>query len=236
MVVSKYYLDRRPLSHALPSQLPTQQYLEPPPDSESIEIGDNIRILDGPHAGKFGIVTWIATGSKYLLFRDICAEDDTVINGGLSSISVPIAIVQRTNLTQTLQYTKERGYDVRPGDAVSVIRGPEYQAQGLVHSVDFPNACLTLSCDGDRSLVSSLHLHSSISDLWQVTVLIRFVAKIRNTNLDAFRNDIGKEVFIIKGNQKGYRATLYSFNSEHCIVALPGKQHTELNLQNVATR
>ncbi|KAG2746206.1 hypothetical protein P692DRAFT_20738644, partial [Suillus brevipes Sb2] len=194
---------------------------EPPPDSESIEIGDNIRILDGPHTGKFGIVTWIATGSKYLLFRDICAEDDTVINGGLSSISVPIAIVQRTNLTQTLQYTKERGYDVRPGDAVSVIRGPEYQAQGLVHSINFPNACLTLSCDGDRSLV---------------TVPIRFVAKIRNTNLDAFRNDIGKEVFIIKGNQKGYRATLYSFNSEHCIVALPGKQRTELNLQNVATR
>ncbi|KAG2101543.1 hypothetical protein BD769DRAFT_1393800 [Suillus cothurnatus] len=221
VVVSKYYLDRRPLSHTLPSQLPTQQYFEPPPNSESIEIGDNIRVWNGPQAGKFGIVTWITTGSDHLLFRDICTEDDTEINGGLSSISVPTAFVQRTNLKQTLQYTKERGYDVRPGDTVSVVRGPEYQAKGFVHSVDYPNARLTLVCDGDRSLV---------------TVPIRFVAKIRNTNLDAFRNDTGKEVFIIKGNQKGYRATLYSYNSEHCIVALPGQQRTELKLQNVVTR
>ncbi|KAG2134235.1 hypothetical protein BD769DRAFT_1385819 [Suillus cothurnatus] len=221
VVVSKYYLDRRPLSHTLPSQLPTQQYFEPPPDSESIEIGDNIRVWNGPQAGKFGIVTWITTGSDHLLFRDICTEDDTEINGGLSSISVPTAFVQRTNLKQTLQYTKERGYDVRPGDTVSVVRGPEYQAKGFVHSVDYPNARLTLVCDGDRSLV---------------TVPIRFVAKIRNTNLDAFHNDTGKEVFIIKGNQKGYRATLYSYNSEHCIVALPGQQRTELKLQNVVTR
>jgi ribosomal protein L24 len=165
VVVSKYYLDRRPLSHTLPSQLPTQQYFEPPPDSESIEIGDNIRVWNGPQAGKFGIVTWITTGSDHLLFRDICTEDDTEINGGLSSISVPTAFVQRTNLKQTLQYMKERGYDVRPGDTVSVVRGPEYQAKGFVHSVDYPNARLTLVCDGDRSLVSSLHLHSSISDL-----------------------------------------------------------------------
>jgi hypothetical protein len=41
-------------------------------------------------------------------------------------------------------------------------------------------------------------------EMWQVTVPIRFVAKICNTNLDAFRNNIGKEVFIIKGNKKGY--------------------------------
>jgi hypothetical protein len=62
------------------------------------------------------------------------------------------------------------------------------------------------------------------------------VAKIRNVNLDAFRKDIGHEVFIIRGNQKGYRATLYSFNSEDCIVALPGQQRTKLKIQDVVTR
>ncbi|KAG2123402.1 hypothetical protein BD769DRAFT_1743117 [Suillus cothurnatus] len=111
------------------------------------------------------------------------------------------------------EYTKERGYDVRPGDTVSVVCGPEYQAKGFVHSINYPNARLTL-----------------------VTIPIRFVVKIHNTNLDAFCNDTGKEVFIIKGNQKGYRATLYSYNSEHCIIALPGQQRTKLKLQNIVTR
>ncbi|KAG0703962.1 hypothetical protein DFH29DRAFT_874067 [Suillus ampliporus] len=219
--LSKYYLDRRPLDHAVPSQLPTQQYFEPPPDSESIEIGDNIRVGDGPHAGKFGIVTWITSGSTHLWFRDVCTEDDTESSGGLSSISVPTAFVQRTNLTNTLQYTKERGYDVRPGDIVSVVRGPEYQAKGFVHSVDFPNARLTLVSDGDRSLVD---------------VPIRFVAKIRNASLDAFRNDIGQEFFIIGGNQKGYRATLYNLTSENCTIAVHGQRCTTLKVQDVVTK
>ncbi|KAG2109826.1 hypothetical protein DEU56DRAFT_920264 [Suillus clintonianus] len=198
--ISKYYLDRRPLSHALPSQLPTQQYFEPSPDSESIEIGDNIRVGDGPHAGKFGIVTWITSGSTYLWFRDVCTQDNTESSGELSSISVPTAFVQRTNLTHTLQYTKERGYDVRPGDVVSVVRGPEYEAKGFVHSVDFPNARLTLVSDGDRSLVD---------------VPMRFVAKIRNASLDAFRNDIGQE---------------------NCTVTVHGQRRTTVKLPDVVTK
>ncbi|KAG2135082.1 hypothetical protein DEU56DRAFT_756723 [Suillus clintonianus] len=202
-------------------ELPTQQYFEPSPDSESIEIGDNIRVGDGPHAGKFGIVTWITSGSTYLWFRDVCTQDDTESSGELSSISVPTAFVQRTNLTHTLQYTKERGYDVRPGDVVSVVRGPEYEAKGFVHSVDFPNARLTLVSDGDRSLVD---------------VPMRFVAKIRNASLDAFRNDIGQEVFIIGGYQKGYRATLCDLTSENCTVTVHGQRRTTVKLPDVVTK
>ncbi|KAG2067229.1 hypothetical protein BDR04DRAFT_1120628 [Suillus decipiens] len=215
----------------LPGSVPFESYaaittayasiFQAPLDSESIEIGDNIQVWDGPHAGKFSIVTWITTRSTYLWFCNICIEENVDITDGLSSISVPIAFIQCMNLMQTLQYMKERGYDIRPGDTVSVVHGPEYQGKGFVHSVNYPNARLTLVCDGDRSLV---------------TILLRFVAKIHNTNLDAFCNDTGKEVFIIKGNQKGYRATLYSYNSEHCIIALPGQQCTKLKLQNIVTR
>jgi hypothetical protein len=75
-------------------------------------------------------------------------------------------MVQWMDLTQTIQYTRERGYDVQPGDVVNVARGPDYGAKGVVQSMDFPNACLTLLCDGDRSLVSTTHLNSGISDLW----------------------------------------------------------------------
>jgi ribosomal protein L24 len=162
--ISKYYLDRRPLSHTLNSQLPVQQYFEPPPDSGSIEIGDFIQVLDGEHAGKRGIVDWLSKADTKLWFRDFFTPVDT--ESGLSSISVPIAMVQRTDLTQTIQYTRERGYDVKPGDVVNVARGPDYGAKGVVQSVDFPNARLTLLCDGDRSLVSTTHLNSGISDLW----------------------------------------------------------------------
>lgn len=75
-------------------------------------------------------------------------------SGGLSSLSVPIAVVQRTDLTTTIQYTKESGYDVRPGDIVTVVHGPEYKVKGVVQSVDFPNAHLSVLCDGDHTVVS----------------------------------------------------------------------------------
>ncbi|KAG1892961.1 uncharacterized protein F5891DRAFT_986285 [Suillus fuscotomentosus] len=158
--VSKYYLDRRPLNHTMHSQIPMQQYLEPPPESDSIEIGDYIEVLDGRHMGKRGVVDWYAKRSTYLWFRDVLTQDGRETSSGLSSISVPVAMVRRTSLTHTIQYTKDKGYDVRPGDVVTVARGPEYQAKGVVHSVDIPNAHLTILCDSDRSLQrTGLKLH-----------------------------------------------------------------------------
>ncbi|KAG1722778.1 hypothetical protein EDD22DRAFT_962142 [Suillus occidentalis] len=186
--VSKYYLDRRPLSHTLNSCLPVQHHFEPPPDSDSIEIGDFIEVLDGEHTGKRGVVDWLSKNDSKLWFQDIFTPAD--MESGLLSISVPKAMVQRTDLTQTIQYTKERGYDVKPGDTVSVARGLEYGAKGVVQSVDFPNAQLTLICDGDRSLIN---------------VQIGFVTKLQNVSLDSFKEEIGQEVFVIGGDRKGYR-------------------------------
>lgn len=151
--VSEYYLDQCPLSHTLHSNLQVQQHFEPPPDSNSIEIGDFIQVLDREHTGKHGVIDWLSKGDSNLWFRDLFTPVDT--KSGLSSISVPIAMVQRTDLTWTIQYTKERGYDVKPGDTMSVSCGPEYGEKGVVQSVDFPNAHLTLLCDGDHLLVSN---------------------------------------------------------------------------------
>ncbi|KAG1858586.1 hypothetical protein C8R48DRAFT_775023 [Suillus tomentosus] len=219
--ISKYYLDRRPLNHTMHSQLPMQQYLEPTPDSDSIEIGDHIEVLDGKHIGKRGVVDWYAKKSTILWFRDVLTEDGRETSSRFSSISVPVAMVRRTSFTHTIQYTKDKGYDVRPGDVVTVARGPEYQAKGVVHNVDIPNARLTILCDGDQSLLC---------------VPIRFVTKIRNAFLDSFRNDIGREVFVIGGDRKGYRATLYSLSYETCTVAVYGQQRTTLKLHEVVTR
>ncbi|KAG2047192.1 hypothetical protein BDR06DRAFT_976911 [Suillus hirtellus] len=160
--VSKYYLDRCPLSHTLHSNLQVQQHFEPPPDSNLIEIGDFIQVLDREHTGKCGVVDWLSKGDSNLWFRDLFTPVD---KSGLSSISVPIAMVQWTDLMRTIQYMKERGYDVKPGDTMSVAHGLEYGAKGVVQSMDFPNARLTLLCDSDRSLVN---------------VQIRFIIKLHN--------------------------------------------------------
>ncbi|KAG1758513.1 hypothetical protein EDD22DRAFT_849956 [Suillus occidentalis] len=217
--VSKYYLNRHPLSHTCSSYLPVLQYFEPPPDTDTIEIGDFIEVLDGEHTGRCGVVDWLSKGDDRLWFRDFFTPVDT--ESAPSSISVPIAMVQRTDIAQTIQYTRERGYDVKPGDIVNVACGPDYGARGIVHSVDFPNGCLTLLCDGDRSLID---------------VQIRFVIKLQNVSLDYFKKDIGQEVFVIRGDRKGYRGTLHSLNAKDCIIAIHGQQRTKFELQDVVTK
>jgi hypothetical protein len=67
-------------------------------------------------------------------------------------------------------------------------------------------------------------------------VPIGFVIKLQNASLDFFKKDIGQEVFIIGGDRKGYRATLYSFSSETCTVAIHGQQRTTIQLKDVVTR
>ncbi|KAG1787212.1 uncharacterized protein HD556DRAFT_1312927 [Suillus plorans] len=119
--VSKYYLDQRPLRHTIKSQLPVQQHLAPSPESDCIEIWDFIQVLDRKHIRKHSIVDWISKGESTLWFRDIITPDNT--GSGLSSILVPTAMVQVTDLAQTIQYTKERGYDVRPGDTINIKIG-----------------------------------------------------------------------------------------------------------------
>ncbi|KAG1717580.1 hypothetical protein EDD22DRAFT_964626 [Suillus occidentalis] len=203
-------------------QLPMQQLFEYRPD-ESIQVGDYIEILVGEHIGKCGIVAWFPAGETQLWFRyaNPQTKDDTEYSSGPPVFQVPATFVRRTGLSQTLKYTKEKGYDVRPGDIVKVARGLEYQTKGVVQSVDFPKARLTLLSENDRSLID---------------VPIDFVAKLRNAPLDSFNDVIGQEVFVIRGDRKGYRATLYSIGSEFCTIAVHGQARTEIKRQDVVTR
>ncbi|KAG2135610.1 hypothetical protein BD769DRAFT_1385495 [Suillus cothurnatus] len=172
------------------------QHVEPPCDPDSIEIGDYIQVLDGEHAGKHGIINWFPKGDTNLWFQDIFTVNDMESSlDGLLSISVPAKMVQRTDLAQTIHFTNERGFDVRPRDTVSVACGPEFRAQGLMQHVDFLKARLSILCDGDKSIIH---------------VPIRFVIKTHNAALDSFKKDIGQEVFVIRGEWKGYRGTLDS--------------------------
>jgi hypothetical protein len=96
--------------------------------------------------GKSGVVRWLSKGGNYLWFQD-----------GSLIIPVPIVAAQQIPNLQTLQFTQDRGYDVRPGDVVRVARGPEYTTKGVVRRVDFINAHLTLLSEIDHSLVSNFN-------------------------------------------------------------------------------
>jgi hypothetical protein len=82
---------------------------------------------------------------------------DYTVDSGPQFIQVPVSIVQRARIAPTIKFTKDRGYDVRPGDCINVARGPEFSTQGIVESVNFLKAELTFRSDADLSAVSLVH-------------------------------------------------------------------------------
>ncbi|KAG1739739.1 hypothetical protein EDB19DRAFT_1828733 [Suillus lakei] len=136
-------------------ELPMQQLLEALPETESLEIGDYVEVLGGQYGGKRGIINWFSPGatSVVYLWVDNLNTWTRMCAPGPVMIEVPSTWVQRMYLTPTIKFTKEKGYDVRPGDFVRVARGLEYQTTGVVQSVDFPMAHLTLLSETNKSLI-----------------------------------------------------------------------------------
>ncbi|KAG1812761.1 uncharacterized protein BJ212DRAFT_1301259 [Suillus subaureus] len=96
-------------------------------------------------------------------------------------IQVPVATIWQMHLPQTIKFTREKGYDIKPGDVIEVAHSPEYQMKGIV----------------------------------QV---------------------IGQEVFMVRGDQKGFQAMLYGIGSGNCTIAINGQARTTLKCQDVVTR
>lgn len=90
---------------------------------------------------------WLRDEAELLMSDDLSGKETPYIH-------VPATLVERTRLPTTIQFTKERGYDIKPGDSVCVARGPEFRTKGVVSEVDFIRAQLTLETDGDHSFVS----------------------------------------------------------------------------------
>jgi hypothetical protein len=149
-------LAHHPLKHVLQKLPPTQQLLNPPPKIKSIEIGDYVEVLGGQYIGKCGIITWFPLGETSSVY--LREDNNACSTGPPVLIRVLLVWVQWIRLAQTIKYTMDKGYDAKPGDFVNVARGPEYQATGVMQSVDFATARLTLLSQTDGSLVSSDHL------------------------------------------------------------------------------
>lgn len=133
------------------------QYVDPPAEPKTIEIGDYVTVTVGDLIGKSGLVLW--SSGEFVWFHDetdLHRSDDRTPSA-VPFLRVQAGMVERTRLPATIKFTKDRGYDIKPGDAVSVARGPEFRAKGLVTQVDFVKALLTIETEGDYSLVSLFH-------------------------------------------------------------------------------
>jgi ribosomal protein L24 len=140
------------LDHRLSSTPLIQPSFDPDDD---IQIGDHVQVLSGQHKNKRGVVEW-SEGTHLWFVDETRGLEDTDLG-----IRVLVEIVRRVQIPDVLKFTKERGYDVKPGDRVRVARGSHYKATGIVQSVDFPNARLTLKCDSGDALVSTILLTPS---------------------------------------------------------------------------
>jgi hypothetical protein len=129
------------------------QYVDPPEELKSIEIGDYVTVIVGDLLGKCGLVQWASGG--FVWFEDetdLQRSDDGAV--ATPFLRVQAVMVERTRLPATIKFTKDRGYDVRPGDFVTVARGPEFRTKGVVTAVDFIKAQLTLETERDHYSVS----------------------------------------------------------------------------------
>ncbi|KAI6113208.1 hypothetical protein EDD16DRAFT_1709688 [Pisolithus croceorrhizus] len=130
---------------------------------------------------------------------------DNDINEDSNLVQVPVSMDDAIILPlPTLQFSKERGYDVSIGDCVQVVHGPAVSAEGLVHAVNFVSGCLTmLSDDGP----------------WH-NVPIGFCMKLENYSLCDVERQVSCEVWIISGPNEGYRGMLRSVGRTFCHVAI----------------
>ncbi|KAI6147170.1 hypothetical protein BKA82DRAFT_33409 [Pisolithus tinctorius] len=67
------------------------------------------------------------------------ADDEEVIIVSLDDVQV--------TAQPTLQFSKEKGWDISKGDLIQVIWGPAVDVEGVVHSVDLITATLTLESE-----------------------------------------------------------------------------------------
>ncbi|KIN95424.1 hypothetical protein M404DRAFT_34172 [Pisolithus tinctorius Marx 270] len=179
-----------------------------------IEPGDVVCIISRPYRGLAGRVQYFSRSLRQIwVMRHIKkAFDDEDAKGdkGKSKAQVPevpgkdsnsngadneeVIIVSLDDIQvtarPTLQFSKEKGWDVSKGDLIQVIRGPAVDVEGVVRSVDLITTTLTLESEDGP---------------WH-NIPMNFCAKLRDYSLCDAERHIGCEVWIISGPNKGYIA------------------------------
>ncbi|KAG1785181.1 uncharacterized protein HD556DRAFT_1314446 [Suillus plorans] len=200
-------------------------------------VGDEVSIIAGGYLGVQG---------------HIVERDDDIFTicqfGMLEEIEISKYYLDRRPIDWTLQgHMPAQSYvdplpepnTIEIGDYVKVTIGDLWASagfiwfqddEGVVRAVDFVGACLTLETELSELVRPNPNSHVVNPNFVQVTVPIRFVMKTRNAPLDTFNKFINKEVFVIGGVKKGYRATLNDISTDTCIIAVHGQPRMTVRL------
>ncbi|KAI6164768.1 hypothetical protein EDD17DRAFT_1754624 [Pisolithus thermaeus] len=204
---------------------PDQLRYDPLANEDKIQPGDLVTVVSRPHKGITGTLYYysgremlitvltrqqkdtddLGAKGKSKAWALEVADGNDDIDEDSNSLQVSVSIDDATVIPPpTLQFSMEKGYDVTVGDYVRVARGPAMGVEGPVHHVDLVTGRLTvLSEEGP--------LH---------TTLIGFCLKVRDYSLQDAERQVGREVWIISGPNKGYRGTLRSVGRTSCKVAI----------------
>ncbi|KAI6145636.1 hypothetical protein BKA82DRAFT_24368 [Pisolithus tinctorius] len=143
----------------------------PSVEEHFIEPRDMVCIISGPYRGLAGQVQYFSHSLRqiWVMWHTEKAFDDEDAKGdkGKSKAQVPevpskdsnsngadneeVIIVSLDNVQvtarPTLQFLKEKGWDISKGDLIQVIRGPAVDVKGVVCSIDLITTTLTLESE-----------------------------------------------------------------------------------------
>ncbi|KAI6131171.1 hypothetical protein EV401DRAFT_1884066 [Pisolithus croceorrhizus] len=138
---------------------------------------------------------------------------------GYKMVPVNVHDVRVHRAPCTISFTKEKGFDVCAGDDIEVARGKWFWSRGTVQAVHFDQACLDFVCDTYGQNLS---------------VPITFCRKIAEQSAVQLWRWVGRDVWVIHGEKKGYQGTLRSTGQGVSQVALQG-QLVQLRNNHIAT-
>ncbi|KAG9308195.1 hypothetical protein JVU11DRAFT_12290 [Chiua virens] len=220
--ISNFYLETFRPDHQWSSYDPSHPLPSVPPSEEqaALDVGDWARVVDGPHCGLRGYICWIDTNTNIVQIavpgdpNDHQPEDPEYAGLTGDMAFVHVSHIVSTPASNTLKFTKEKGYDVTVGDEVRIARGTHWGNRGVVKKVDWFKGRLDVM------------FYHGVTD----TVPITRCVKVADFSMRESSKLIGKEVWVIRGQFKGRRATLYALGRDCSVVSLPG--HPSVNLPN----
>ncbi|KIJ06250.1 hypothetical protein PAXINDRAFT_20549 [Paxillus involutus ATCC 200175] len=180
-------------------------------DFDDVMPGDIASVVTGQYHGSIGLIDWISTTDGWMGIvarikgRD---EDDTADETALIVHSAEVVI---SKPSQTLTYSREKGYNVTIGDTLHIVRGEHHGLTGVVRTIDLAKAKV--------ELVSDSNGHVKVAEFSPAQVT----------------RSIGLDIWIVGGDKKGFHATLRGVNCKSCLVSIHGYPNLEVRKHQLCT-
>lgn len=122
-------------------------------EDDSVQIGDAVDVYEGSHRGERGYVTEVHQLAGTLKF--VSSREET---SGHQFV-VPILVTAFKPDPRVLKYTVERGFDVRPGEDLIIMRGKHRGKRGIVSRVRLEDKSLDIAHHLEPHVSSTVAFH-----------------------------------------------------------------------------